>query len=97
MDSGNEHHTDSGCLSDAELRRLEWASRRGMLELDLLLEKFAKTTLKELSGEHQRAYKQLMGSEDQDLYRWLMGHASPDAEELLPIIDIIQKDLKDQW
>ncbi len=56
-----------------ELKRLYWHSRRGMLELDLLLNPFASSELDKLSPELLDDYRRLMAEEDQDLYMWLTG------------------------
>ena len=54
-----------------ELNRLYWHSRRGMLELDLLLVPFAQQHVKHLTPAEQQLYKLLLVEEDQDLYSWL--------------------------
>ena len=50
-----------------------WHSRRGMLELDLLLVPFAQEQFEHLSYENQSLYNQLLLQEDQDLWLWLLG------------------------
>jgi len=65
---------------DATLRRLRWAARRGMLELDLLLEPFIAGRFASLSSAEQADLERLLQCQDQDLYAWLLGRASaPDA------------------
>ncbi len=66
-----------------------WHSRRGMLELDLLLVPFAQERFDHLSPEEQSQYNQLLQQEDQDLWVWLLGQAKPADESLSPIIDQI--------
>ena len=60
-----------------------------MLELDLLLEPFAKECFETLSDEQQQLYQQLLSCEDQDLYRWLLQCQAPSEPALEPIIQLI--------
>jgi antitoxin CptB len=67
--------------SDADLQRLRWQCRRGMLELDLLLARFLETGYAALDAEGRAAFERLLGYQDQILFDWLMGHAvAADAE-----------------
>jgi len=72
-----------------ELNKLFWHSRRGMLELDLLLVPFVKEAYTSLSEAEQTAYKNLLACEDNDLYQWFMQKSSPDDPQLKNIINII--------
>jgi antitoxin CptB len=82
-----------------ELNRLYWHSRRGMLELDLLLVPFAERHVQNLTAEQQHLYKLLLVEEDQDLYSWLTRRALAPTPQLRIMIEIIldkhaqQKDL----
>ena len=49
-----------------------WHSRRGMLELDLLLLPFVTDKLAELDDSQQKIYQRLLEQEDQDLFSWLI-------------------------
>ncbi len=75
--------------SDSEYRRLCWHSRRGMLELDLVLEPFVKEKYLELPKDDQLRYQRLLECEDQDLFSWFMGRSRPQDEELLSIVETI--------
>ena len=55
-----------------ELKKMYWHSRRGMLELDLILVPFAENILASLTEEEQADYARLLMEEDQDLYQWLV-------------------------
>jgi antitoxin CptB len=57
--------------------RLLWASRRGMLELDLILLAFCEKVYPRLSSEEKRDYEQLLECEDQDLFNWLLRKKTP--------------------
>ncbi len=71
--------------------RLLWASRRGMLELDLWLLPFVEKIYPELSTQQQEYYHALLECEDPDLFAWLMGHKVPDNQEILQIVNIIRE------
>jgi antitoxin CptB len=69
--------------------RLLWASRRGMLELDLILQPFAENVYSQLSPDDQQRYEQLLDCEDQDLFSWLLRSKVPEDAQIRQIIDII--------
>src|SRR5690606_39677434 len=55
-------------MSDArQLDRLRWRCRRGMLELDLLLERFVDRELARLGADEQRALERLLDLPDDEL------------------------------
>ena len=60
-----------------EFNRLIWHSRRGMLELDILLEPFVKERYLLLDEALQTDYRELLGCEDQQLFDWLLKKQSP--------------------
>ena len=70
--------------------RLFWASRRGMLELDLVLLPFLDNVYETLAEEDKQRYIRLLESEDQDLFAWFMRRGDPDDPELLRIVQIIR-------
>jgi len=72
-----------------EERRMRWASRRGMLELDLLLEPFVRECYPALDAAGRERYRRLMGCQDQELFAWLLGREMPEDDELAAIIDRI--------
>ena len=59
----------------SELNRLFWQSRRGMLELDVLLVPFVKEVYPGLDEEDQRRYRKLLSCEDR------LVHAARRAED----------------
>jgi antitoxin CptB len=50
-----------------ELNRLRWQCRRGLLELDLVLERFLERHGERLQGEHLASFKTLLEYADNDL------------------------------
>ena len=73
----------------SEFNRVCWASRRGMLELDLVLEPFVKEVYPTLSAQDQQRYRDLLECEDQELYSWFLGRVRPEDAELAAIVDAI--------
>jgi antitoxin CptB len=76
-------------MTDNEHNRMRWASRRGLLELDLFLADFVAYEYPHLSPELKDLYRELMSSADQDMFEWLMGRSDPD-ELLQPIVAAIR-------
>ncbi|TFH68491.1 succinate dehydrogenase assembly factor 2 family protein [Gammaproteobacteria bacterium LSUCC0057] len=70
--------------------RVRWASRRGMLELDLILGPFVEENYDALSADQQRLFHALLECEDQDLFGWFMKRVDPQQSELLQIVQIIR-------
>ena len=70
--------------------RLFWASRRGMLELDIILQAFLEETYDQLKPEEQLLYQHFLGCEDQDLFAWLMGREEPEDNDTATIVAIIR-------
>ena len=66
-------------MEDLNSQKIFWHSRRGMLELDLLLVPFSQNVFTSLSLEMQLLYRDLLAEEDQDLWDWLvLGRVPPD-------------------
>ena len=76
-------------LSDIDFKKIYWASRRGMLELDLLLVPFVEQRLRQLDDHDQARYRQLLDCEDNDLFSWLLRREPVPDPELAPIVDQI--------
>ena len=71
--------------------RLMWASRRGMLELDLILQPFVENTYDSLSEHDQLRFDALLELEDQQLFVWLMKREQPTDPDTLRIVQIIHE------
>ncbi|MEZ5544361.1 MAG: succinate dehydrogenase assembly factor 2 [Lysobacteraceae bacterium] len=75
----------SGKSTD-ELGRLRWRSRRGMKELDGLLQRYLDNHWRTASSEERAAYERLLACEDTALWRWFLGHETPQEPELVAIV-----------
>lgn len=73
------------------LSRLQWACRRGMLELDVLLGDFLNAVYSSLSRQQQAKFEQLLTFSDPEIYDWIMGHAIPDDHELAIMAEQIRQ------
>ena len=72
---------------DAEtLRRLRWRCRRGLLELDLVFQRFLDQRYGQLNPKQQQAFRALLELQDNTLLAYLNGEESPAQPELKAII-----------
>ena len=74
-----------------EWNRAKWASRRGLLELDLLLSPFVANAFSDLSPELRSAYRELLFQDDQDLMEWIMGRSALPDQRYRDIVSAIQE------
>jgi antitoxin CptB len=70
-----------GLPDHARLERARWRSRRGLLELELLLAPFARERLPSVSESLMAAYERLLEYDDLDVHAWLLARetAPPDV------------------
>ncbi|WP_440055709.1 succinate dehydrogenase assembly factor 2 [Pseudoalteromonas sp. T1lg65] len=69
--------------------RIKWACRRGMLELDVILEPFVEQAYDALSDEDKFVFQRLVTVEDPDLFAWFMGHEKCPDPELSNMVQFI--------
>jgi antitoxin CptB len=74
---------------DPECRRLLWRCRRGMKELDVILDRFARAELPEASAEQRRTFARFLELPDPLLADYLLGHAIPPESELAELVQRI--------
>lgn len=72
-----------------DLPKLRWRCRRGMLELDLLLNPFLENKFPQLSHELQENFILLLDEADPDIYNWLLEAEIP-PKILQPIVDCLR-------
>lgn len=75
---------------EAELRRLRWKCRRGMRELDQLLTRYLDRDWRQSSEEQRGVFLQLLETEDDKLWHWVMGHESPTDAALDTLVQHIR-------
>ena len=74
---------------DIEHKRLYWHSRRGMLELDVLLLGFLEEAYADLDPVDQASYRKLLDCEDNVMFSWFMRQTRPEEPDLARIVDLI--------
>jgi antitoxin CptB len=70
--------------------RAYWRSRRGLLELDLLLPPFVLARYDTLTPAQQRTYGALLDCDDHDVWDWLQGRGEPPDASLADVIELIR-------
>lgn len=65
--------------------RLRWQCRRGMLELDLMLESFVEQCYADLPVKTKKAFHQLLNCQDQILLDYLMGQDVPTDKDVADV------------
>ena len=70
-------------------QRMRWASRRGMLELDLVLAPFVENVYPTLGEAERACYQRLMAREDQELFAWFLRKDTPEDPALAQLVERI--------
>jgi antitoxin CptB len=74
-----------------EKAKLVWRCRRGMLELDLILNRFLKTHWGALTQDEQTTFERLLHEADPDLYAWFMGYETVEDKTFEHMVSLIQR------
>jgi antitoxin CptB len=74
----SEYSSTAG--SPLDRGRIRWRCRRGMRELDVLLEAHLSRHFDQATPAQQAAFLHLLDQEDPDIWAWLIGHAQPPPE-----------------
>lgn len=74
-------------ISESALR---WRSRRGLLELELMLKPFVERCLGTLAPADRDRYAALLEYDDCDLYDWLQKRAEPADPALASLLETIR-------
>lgn len=75
-----------------DIARLQWACRRGMLELDILLKNFLNQSYPTLTAQEKEIFVQLLEVPDPQLLAWLLGQEQPENEKWADMINRIRHD-----
>ena len=78
--------TNDGQNDAARRARLYWQCRRGMLELDLVLEAFLEHQYQQAPPEEQRAFETLLNYPDSLLFEYVMGRVTPTDRQLANVV-----------
>lgn len=82
-------------LSSAEKSRLFWQCRRGMLELDILLQNFFKLHIDHLTQQQLASFELLLKCPDNLLLEYLMGRTVPIDAGIADVIAKIRQSAAD--
>ena len=61
-------------------KALQWRQRRGMKELDVLLERYFRRHYETSPPDQQAAYQRLLEREDPEIWLWVVGQQEPPPE-----------------
>jgi antitoxin CptB len=75
-----------GGNADLQARRLLWRCRRGMKELDVMLERFARGRLAQASREERASLEELLTLPDPVLAGYLLGDEVPAQAALAHLV-----------
>ncbi|MFU8784561.1 succinate dehydrogenase assembly factor 2 [Aliidiomarina sp.] len=75
-------------------RRMRWACRRGMLELDVLFAPFVEEAYDDLNDQQQAVFRRLLTCDDPDLFAWFMGHEKCADAELAEMVALMLRRVK---
>ncbi|HTX24981.1 MAG TPA: succinate dehydrogenase assembly factor 2, partial [Steroidobacteraceae bacterium] len=67
-----------------------WRCRRGMKELDVLLERFVAERYAHCSPAGRDAFERLLEQSDPELVSWLLGQARPDDLALAEAVRLLR-------
>lgn len=73
-------------ILDAEQKRLAWRCRRGMLELDIVLQRFVKAEFNQLNLGELRVFDAMLELPDNDFWELLNGSKKPDHDAHLAAV-----------
>ena len=76
-------------ITAGRLDSLKWQSRRGMKEIDLMLEPFVTRHIPELPEETVSLYEKLLLCSDLELIRYLLRNVTPEDPDLRKIVDLV--------
>lgn len=77
-----------------EHSRLLWRCRRGIREMDIVLQTFLNESYDSLSDADKNTFSQLLDEADLDILNWIMGKEKPERDELNQLITLIRDSRK---
>jgi len=78
-------------MGDIErVRKLKWLCRRGMKELDILLERFIDNHQESLADGSWPQFEALLRTEDDVLWDWFQDSSNPAASRYRELLDQIR-------
>ena len=75
---------------DVELKKLRWRCRRGMRELDQLLDRWLERQWRQSPTAERAVFLRLLDTEDDTLWRWFLGHEVSSDVEIAALVEKIR-------
>jgi antitoxin CptB len=76
--------------TSADLARLRWRCRRGMHELDGVLESFVKSALATLDADDFARFERILDLPDPELVAYLTGRSAPADADIARLVERIR-------
>ena len=76
---------------EGERSRLLWRCRRGIREMDIVLQEFLNHSYDTLSDDDKNSFAQLLDEADLDILNWIMGKDEPENDAIKNIITLIRQ------
>ena len=76
-------------MSGIDPAALRWRCRRGMRELDQLMQRYLEHGWPTADDRERNSFLRLLDCEDDKLWQWCMGQARPEDAELQAIVERI--------
>jgi antitoxin CptB len=77
-------------MTGAEMNRLRWHCRRGLLENELVLERFLKEHGSQLEGERLSAFQTLLDYGDEELWGLVSGRSECSDPALGEVVQLLR-------
>lgn len=77
-------------IDTAEKKRIRWRSRRGLLELDIVLERFLDQGFEALDEPGLVAYRRLLELDDNDFLDVVNAKKDLDDPELMAVVKLLR-------
>ena len=74
----------------SNLSKLRWRARRGMKELDVVLNRWLDRRGESASADELATFERLLACEDSDLWPWMLGRSRPDDAALAELVDEVR-------
>ena len=78
-------------MKSKEFERARWRCRRGMLELDIILQRFMDAHYYQLSADELQQFDRLLILPDNDLWDLICARETMREESLMPVLSLLQK------
>lgn len=78
-----------------ELSRLRWFCRRGMKELDVMLERYLADSWPSAPEAERAAFVRLLECQDPELWDWFSGRREPGEKDLAHVVSRIRNPHRD--